>query len=240
MRPAKLRKPPPQLLHILAIACRRLCHAAWPPALDTTYQPSSTAVTHAYRKLTILSSRVITSRLVVTRSFARMTTSIPQIVVIIRIQRKAMEPLARDEAPLGAASLQREYCWTSQAALDIRGRTKGLTPRTHRAHKSRLISAQAKQNARPAVPLRADRANQWNGPLRLPPGSCASKDFTALVAISFIAGCAIYESFHPGAAALSAALAGRSLASVTSRSGLRSRLVSKIPAGHPELSHHGV
>jgi hypothetical protein len=35
------------------MACRSLCHAARPPALDTTYQPSSTAVTHAYRKLTI-------------------------------------------------------------------------------------------------------------------------------------------------------------------------------------------
>jgi len=39
------------------MACRSLCHAARPPALDTTYQPSSTAVTHAYRKLTLLLSR---------------------------------------------------------------------------------------------------------------------------------------------------------------------------------------
>jgi hypothetical protein len=52
MRPAKLLKPSPQLLHILAIACRRLCHAATPPALDTPYQPSLNAVMHAYRKLT--------------------------------------------------------------------------------------------------------------------------------------------------------------------------------------------
>ena len=35
------------------MACRSLCHAARPPALDTTYQHHSTAVTHAYRKLTV-------------------------------------------------------------------------------------------------------------------------------------------------------------------------------------------
>jgi hypothetical protein len=51
---AKLRKPPPQLLRILAIARRFLCHATQAFTLDTTYQLLSTAVTHPCRKLTFI------------------------------------------------------------------------------------------------------------------------------------------------------------------------------------------
>jgi hypothetical protein len=52
MRLPKLREPAPCLLQILAIASCVQRHAQRPPALSTSYQPHSPAVTQACRKLT--------------------------------------------------------------------------------------------------------------------------------------------------------------------------------------------
>src|SRR6202167_6155113 len=83
MRTAKLRKPPSQLLHILAMAYRSLCHAARPPALDTTYQPSLTAVTHAHRKLTVFTEFMLIAAI----SAPKIEYSKPQALKIIRFTR---------------------------------------------------------------------------------------------------------------------------------------------------------
>jgi hypothetical protein len=61
------------------MACRSLCHAARPPALDTNYQPCSTAVTHAYRKLTLI--RLFYSQVEVRRG-VRIEGSHPAIALL--------------------------------------------------------------------------------------------------------------------------------------------------------------
>ena len=59
MRLPKLREPAPCLLQILAIASCVQRHAQRPPALSTSYQPHSPAVTQACRKLTIAAAAVV-------------------------------------------------------------------------------------------------------------------------------------------------------------------------------------
>jgi (p)ppGpp synthase/HD superfamily hydrolase len=54
VRAPPLRKSPPQLLYIILIKRRSLCHVVGPPALGTPYQLPLTAVTQACRKLTAL------------------------------------------------------------------------------------------------------------------------------------------------------------------------------------------
>src|SRR5580704_13745009 len=53
VRTSPFRPSPPNLLYIVPIARRFLCHAAEPPALGTPYQLTETGVTQAHRKLTI-------------------------------------------------------------------------------------------------------------------------------------------------------------------------------------------
>jgi hypothetical protein len=52
VRAPPLRKSPPQLLYIVPIKCRSLCHVVGPPALGTPYQLPRIVVTHVCRKLT--------------------------------------------------------------------------------------------------------------------------------------------------------------------------------------------
>jgi len=54
MRASPLRKSPPQLLYIVPIKCRSLCHVVGPPALGTPYQLPRIVVTHVCRKLTFV------------------------------------------------------------------------------------------------------------------------------------------------------------------------------------------